>query len=788
MRTTATRRYARWSAAIAMLIALVVAGLYVRRDWQTRQARKDMPAAVPPSVQQQSAGFSFSKVEGDHTEFTVRASRATEYAGDGHSLLEDVWVTLYGKAGDRLDNLRTHSCEYMVATGDISCAGKVQIDLQGAEDARRHPGSANHANPAARIIHVDTSGIVFNQKTGSAATDQAVAFRFPQGDGRGVGFRYDSGQGQVQLLHDVHLVFHQQSASGATQPSEASAGDLSVTGSGLTYFHDELRLRLFGPVSAHQGARELSAEKLEMEFDSELRPRRLVASGNPVLREAASGSVRTIAADEISAAFSPNGWIESSTAAGNVHAVARSVAREDHLDANRAQLAFAEVNNHPQRLTATGNVRVQSILPKGATRHLETSEMVLDFAKTEQRGAASIERVKTPAAAMDFQGEAVVSGQNVPEHIHMTSQHLDADFGAGSQLHQILGGGGVEVRRQIGDQPLQVSASRDMIARFAPDGGWSTVDQTGDVRLSQEDRTASADRAHFDHASDTVALAGAVALADSRTRTTAQSGVLRQGEHEFRAEGRVVSNDISAANSPTNLGAGPARLSADRMVADTATGHTTYSGGARLWQGDSLVEANTIELDRSKETITATGRVHSVFPQARWSPSDGATAAKPSAVKNEYWHTQTQHMTYDSQAGHGHLEGDVLAESDEDTIRSDRMDLFFAPVGSGAGPASVRATTTPSSVGQGGGGKQLVRATAYGHVIVDQEDRHGTATHADYAAEAGKIALSGGPPTVHDSSGNVTTGRQLTFYFRDDTIGIDSAEGMRTLTLHRVEK
>ena len=34
---------------------------------------KEMPAAVPPSVQQHSAGFSFSKVEGDRTEFTVRA-------------------------------------------------------------------------------------------------------------------------------------------------------------------------------------------------------------------------------------------------------------------------------------------------------------------------------------------------------------------------------------------------------------------------------------------------------------------------------------------------------------------------------------------------------------------------------------------------------------------------------------------------------------------------------------------------------------------------------------------
>jgi len=143
-------------------------------------------------------------------------------------------------------------------------------------------------------------------------------------------------------------------------------------------------------------------------------------------------------------------------------------------------------------------------------------------------------------------------------------------------------------------------------------------------------------------------------------------------------------------------------------------------------------------------------------------------------------------MTYNSQAGLGHLEGEVHAQSDEGTIRADIMDLFFASVDP-AGTAALTGTATATSPGPIGG-KQLVRATADGHVVADQEDRHGTATHADYTADAGKIVLSGGPPAVRDSSGNVTTGHQLTLYFRDDTINVDSAEGMRTVTLHRVEK
>jgi hypothetical protein len=41
---------------------------------------------------------------------------------------------------------------------------------------------------------------------------------------------------------------------------------------------------------------------------------------------------------------------------------------------------------------------------------------------------------------------------------------------------------------------------------------------------------------------------------------------------------------------------------------------------------------------------------------------------------------------------------------------------------------------------------------------------------------------------VYDLLGNATKGRQLTFVFGDDSINIDSAEGLRTLTLHQVEK
>ena len=137
MRNEEAARYARWAAAIAVLIAVVAATFYFSRQLRQAHARKNGPKAVPASVEQQSAGFSFSKVEKDRTIYTVQASRATQFTGENSSLLEDVTITFFGNEGDRNDVFRTHECDYDRVSGGIRCQGKVEIDIQAAAGARR---------------------------------------------------------------------------------------------------------------------------------------------------------------------------------------------------------------------------------------------------------------------------------------------------------------------------------------------------------------------------------------------------------------------------------------------------------------------------------------------------------------------------------------------------------------------------------------------------------------------------------------------------------------------------
>lgn len=129
MRTSEAQQYARWSLAVAGLLVLIVVGVYLRNAWLARQAEKKAPPAVPPTIQQRSNEFSFSKVEGQRTIYTVRASHTTEFKEGNRNLLEDVAISVYGRKGERNDTLRTSACDFISNTGKISCAGEVQIRL-----------------------------------------------------------------------------------------------------------------------------------------------------------------------------------------------------------------------------------------------------------------------------------------------------------------------------------------------------------------------------------------------------------------------------------------------------------------------------------------------------------------------------------------------------------------------------------------------------------------------------------------------------------------------------------
>ncbi len=784
MRTSQAARYARWAASAAVVITVLVGGMFAHRAGQAARARKEAPPAVPASVQQRSAEFSFSKVEGDRTLFTVRASRATEFKQGNNSLLEEVSITIFGRTGQRADKIHTKSCEYNSSTGQVVCRGEVQIDLQSAQEERTHQTAPPGPGATARVVRVEAKNVSFARETGEARSAEAVTFRFPYGHGRAVGMTYQSADGVVHLDRNVEFMLER----GADRPAPAGAIEpVSIQGDSLDYRHSERRVYLHGPVHAQQGGRELVAGEFDVELDADLHPRRLVAAagnlgGQPELRAVERNAQARLAANEFAALLAPEGWVERILAIGYVHGIRRGVSSEDQLTADQLDLEMTPQQNRPRWLTATGNVSSTSQSVDGPWRRLETSALRLEFAPQGAANERHLARAESLAPAILEWRSAADSGKQ--ETVRLRGQRVIAEFGENDTLETLTGHAGVRLERQRPGSPEQSSTAHEFAARFGANGDWIEAVESGDVRFREGDRTGEANHAKLDRVSDTVTLTGSAAVTDESSRTTAQSITLNRRTGDVHAQGSVRSTELPGKqNLMVHLTPEASILSSERLDANSTNGRAVYSGSARLWQGDAVIEADSIELIRNKRILNARGGVRSLFPETS-TPSSGAAGGAPAGPpisggrnrqddsKPDLWRIRSQTLSYSGEDARAHFDGGVDAQSRQGHINSRQLDAYFST----AGPAGA------------GGAERLHRAVAHGDATVRQGDRKGTAERADYSSTEGKVVLSGGQPTLYDAFRGTTTGRQLTFYFASDTIVVDSEEGSRTLTRHRVEK
>jgi lipopolysaccharide export system protein LptA len=764
MRNSEAQRYARWSAAVAILLAVVVVGVYLRRVWLAKQAEKKAPPAVPATVEQRSAEFSFSKVEGQRTIYTVRASHTTEFKEGSRNLLEDVSITVYGKKGERNDTLRTRACDFISSTGKVGCAGEVQFNLQGSSPL----------NTTANSIQVVTSNISFDRNSGVAQTDRPVTFHWPAGEGRAVGVQYDSNTGMLLLSRSVEMTL-MVSAPAIPQGTEAAQDKTVHLAGDSMVFHREARtVQVLGAVHVRQSTHELAAESLLLELDTSFHAKHLVASGQAHIHDTALQGPIELAADEISAGLTPEGSVESIIARGRVHGSRSGPAGEDGIEAERVEMDLTTHQNVPRLLTADGGVILTSTSATagGGTRRVESKALEVHFSNSSGPGKTLIESMNTLAPAnIWWQNIATANGKPSKQTMRMRGRQINLQFGGQNQLQQLVSSGDVEVTRQVADGLEQTTTSRELTANFTDADEWSTIDQTGDVHFREGPRTGQGDRAHLDRATNTVTLTGSVVLADATMRTTARSAIFTQNSGELRADGNIVTTELRAGTgSPANLAPAPAHILAEHLIADTARGRAIYSGGGRLWQGDSVIEADTVELDNPSHVLMARGHVRGIFPQAAWIPKGNQSTGTSAHPVSELWHVKGGLLTYWALESRAKLEQEANVESVEGSIHASQMDLYFSTSGA--------ASST----------RQISRAVANGDVTVRQGGRRSTSDRAVYEAPEGKFVLSGGRPTLYDSTGDTTTGRQLTFFLADDRIVVDSEEGSRTVTLHRVEK
>ncbi len=807
MRRSEAARYARWSAAVALLFAGITTLVYLKRDWVRHIERAKAPPPTPVDVTRQSSGITFKKFnEQNRAIFEVTASKSTDFKGQDASLLEEVQITIFGKTGDRHDVIHTHSCQYAQKDGNVICGGDVRFDLMSAADAELV--TQNPALAETRATRMETRGVTFNRSTGAAQTDERVTFAFPNGSGDAIGLEYKSAEGTLHLLRDVRLRLTQPAAPASKKSAPVAAAgkpsqDVRVRGTSLDFARDSRLMHLHGPAEAVTATERLTAGEISLQLDEQFRAQTLVATtsapiNRPQIKSTGTTDQMDLDADTLTAHFAPEGWITKLDASGAVYGLRSGAAETDEMKADAGTLAMWPRFNEPRELNLSGNVLLKTKLEKtGDARILQTAAFRMQFSGGREHQPSKPQKAETLAAGvMEWTDSSSQSGGSAPPaRTKLQADKLVMDFADTGKARQLQANGNVQTERWVTGHPLQMATARNGLAQMSADGGWSQMDLQGDVKLKEGDRSGEGDRATFQRASQTATLTGQAVARDSTTETHAPRITFVQNTGEILADGGVRSTDFSGKSSTVQLAPVPANITSDSLQANSKTGRALYTGHARLWQGDSVLEANSIEMLRDSRVLHASGNVRAVFPQASSPPAgqsmqsakDDALDPAPKQVntsqvvpkKPQLWHATCATLTYDDKESRAHLEQNVVVQSADQKMRGPILDLLFT--------RSQPANPPGSGASSQGGAQQISRAVGTGGVIVEEGDRKATAERGEYTAANGKFVMTGGNPTLYDGSAGTTVGRQLTFFLADDTIIVDSENGSRTLTKHRVQ-
>jgi lipopolysaccharide export system protein LptA len=797
MKRSEAAKYARWSAAGALLLAILTAGVYLERRWVAYREKQKAPPPAPQDVTRSSNGLTFSKEEGTQKIFTVEASKMTDFRDKDASLLEDVKITIFGKKGERHDTMHTQSCQYEKTGGNVTCSGEVQLDLESKAEAERAAKSP-HTGTQERV-HVETRGVVFNRVSGLARTEQTVMFDFPNGNGEAVGVEYQSEEGTLRLLRDVRfsLAAPRKETAEKNTPSAAAKEPVRVTGKSLDFERESRTMQLYGPVEAETHTARLHAGKLTLTLDAAFRAEQLVAAPgpngkNPELEFQSAGGSATLSAESIEAQLAPEGWLTKIEGAGDVRGSRRAGKETEDFRADRSAMELRPKINQPKTLDLKGSVQLKTQADtSGEARLLQTSELLVEFADGQKGQGGKLKRAETLGAGNIEWTDA--TPQSVPLRppasndaagTKLQADKLEMEFGEEGKARRLVATGNVSMERALGGKPAQTATAQSGTAQLLASGGWSQMDLQGNVKLREGDRSGQADHAMFVRATQTALLTGKALARDAAAEIQAPRITFVQSTGEIRAEGGVRSTEFPAKGSGARLAGVPANISADTMQGNSKAGRASYTGHARLWQGDSVMEADSIELLREARVMNATGNVRAVFPQSEVQSPAQTVALQAGPKKPKLWHATAGTLTYRDAEGRAHLEKNVIAQSAEQTMRAAAVDLYFTRTGK---PNSNAANSSPVA-DPAAGAQQISRAVGMGGVIVEQGMRKATADRGEYSAADGKFVMSGGNPTIFDAAEGATTGHQLTFFLADDTIIVDSEKGSRTLTKHRVEK
>ena len=751
-------RLRRWFAIGAIGLVLLVAGVYFYARWRVRNTLNEVTGKIGIEVQQTAQGFTVSRSEQGRTIFKIQASKAVQFKQGGRTELHDVTITLYGRDSSRFDQIYGADFEYDPRSGDVTAKGEVQIDLEANPEGLTKPDQAppkELKNP----IHLQTRGLVFNQKTGDANTPEKVEFRIPQASGSAVGVSY-VGKTNVLTMHSqVNVIFN------GTTPATVTAVRGIITKNPRAVVLDDPRV--LSP------QRKIASDKATLFLDSDNKLQRVLAAGN-VQIDSQGPDLAKVRAAQLELLLGEQNTVKTAILSGDVH-VERSGLQAMHADAGRVVLDMAG-KNLVSKVHAEDNVKLFQMqkpsAPSANAQELEVAAPALDFFLA---GGRRLERAETLGARpqITIRPAGAVAGQQTVA----TAARFEAHFDQLGRLASVHGAPDAHVTSSSPGQPDRTSSSDALDAAFHPGTGIESIVQQGNLAYADGDRKASADRARYTPADQMLVLEGSPRVVEGGMTTTARTMRVNRTTGDAIAEGDVKSTYSDLKPQPGGAllaSSSPIHVTARSMTAHRSPSVALYTGEARLWQDANVVRAPSIEFDRQHRAVTATGTpaqtVSTVFLQTDKS-------GKPTLVT-----ITSARLTYTDSERIAHFESGVVAKAEDATMTANNMDVFLQARGPAGGQPETSGNNAPGQVGQ------LDKIVAKGQVVITQPNRRAVCEQMVYTAAEDKFVLTGGTPSIFDAEHGKITGVSLTFFRRDDRVLVEGNGTSPTVTQTRVAR
>jgi lipopolysaccharide export system protein LptA len=810
-------RLRRVLAATAILLSLVVVGMYSYARYRARSVLTSIPGKIGYGIKQTARGFQFSKSDGKRTLFTIEASDLKEFKLNGRAELHNVSIVLYGRDSSRFDQIYGDDFAYDPKTGDVTAKGDVQIDLVANPTGLASPDQATPKelkNP----IHLKTRDLVFNRESGNASTDAMVEFRTPQATGSAVGVKYAGKSNTLTLSSQIHVVLSAPHAA----VIEAQHGVITNEPREITLDHPHL-VREGGTLQADQAVFHLNTD-------------------NHVESAVATGNVTT--ETKIASA--------TRTSTGRSHPqVANSAtdepASETVAHADRAEFLLTGSHDLLRTATLTGNVHVeqtgaqpmqgtagrvvldfagQNLLQK--IHALEGAHLVQKVASSNKSTTSQAQDFDLTASAIDFavvkghilqravtSGAAQITVSPVPQQgpstapspsqrTIVTAAKFEAQFApteGRNHLTNIHGAPKARIVNETAGKPDRVSTSDSLDAAFLPQGGIATITQQGNVVYTdgQADKRlqAWATTAHYTPADHMLLLSGSPRVVNGGMATTATTIRINRATGDAFADGDVKSSYSDLKEQPNGAllaSSSPIHVTAHSMTAHNRPAVALYTGNARLWQDANIIEAPSIQFDRDRRFVTAQGTptqpVQTILIQKQ-NVNKGSASSEKTSAKNRTGSENARgkasqqpnssplsitaaQLTYADSERKVHYDGGVLAKGADFTASAKTMDAYLLP--------RSQTSTNQSFAGPG----QLDRMVAEGDVVIQEPNRHADGQKLVYTAAEDKFVLTGGPPSIFDAEQGKITGVSLTFFRGDDRVLVEGEASTPVVTTTRV--